>query len=44
MADMITPAQELCEVTVKFLQNSGYRVIYCALYGAQNYKSPKGNK
>lgn len=37
MADMITPAQELCEVTVKFLQNSGYRVIYCALYGAQNY-------
>lgn len=31
------PEGKHCLEAVKFLQDKGYRVIYCALYGAQNY-------
>lgn len=34
---MSMPEGKHCLEAVKFLQAKGYRVIYCALYGAQNY-------
>ena len=34
---MSMPEGQHCLEAVKFLQDKGYRVIYCALYGAQNY-------
>lgn len=34
---MSMPEGKHCLETVEFLQAKGYRVIYCALYGAQNY-------